>query len=103
MVIMKHRKIIVLTLTLLGILGVAGLGPSHLLPNVAPARAAIACPFGGAGTPSCLTVSLDPISKPTKTAVTGCPVPVGQYGLCDTLVRFLPSPPNPPNTPPTNI
>ncbi|HTD18890.1 MAG TPA: hypothetical protein VK667_05095, partial [Ktedonobacteraceae bacterium] len=86
---MKHQKLVLLTLLLLGVLGAASLGPNHLLPSVAPAHA-IACPFGGPGTPSCLTVSLDPVSKPTKTAVTGCTIPVGQYGLCDTVITVIP-------------
>src|SRR6267143_760465 len=95
---MNHRKNLVaiaLLLSITTLFAAANTGPNSILPRILPAHATTTstCPTGGAASP-CLTVSLDPISKPTKgpstltcdTGLSGTVYTYGQYGLCDILL-----------------
>src|SRR3989441_2788537 len=83
----RKTSLLILTLTLVAIIGAANLAPDRLaLPNITPVNATLTCPTGGAANP-CDIVSLDAMSRPTKTAVTGCAIPAGQFGVCDTLIN----------------
>src|SRR2546425_2345575 len=82
----RKTSLLMLTLTLVAILGAANLAPDRfLLPRITPAQAALQCP-GTVGNP-CITVSLDALSTVTLVGSATCQVPTsGQRGVCDTTI-----------------
>src|SRR2546428_8841621 len=87
---MNHRKNLValaILLSLTTLFAAANLGSNNVLPKITPVLAVATCPNGGSANP-CDMVSLDAMSRPTKTAVVNvCAVPTGQFGVCDTLIN----------------
>src|SRR3989449_3736380 len=83
----RKTSLLILTLTLVAIIGAANLAPDRLaLPNITPVNATLTCPTGGAASP-CDMVSISAESRPTKVATATCAVPAGQFGVCDQIIR----------------